>query len=288
MYTSPTIIAGLSFGIVSMICYGIYDFISAPLARKSGAVAVAFWYFLLAWIIFSVIGLIFFRIPKFSLFDIGVFSIASVVSAFSLVTFYKGLETGSVSVVVPIANAWSVVVILVGVLFLAERIGSPQIVGIVAVVAGTVVISRPSAINKRSNRLARGTGYAVATMFEWGVFFSIVGILSKQFGWIWPVLITSMGSAIVIFIYMIVARIRLDVKTLPAKTFLFYILVGTLAFAAYSIGAERSYVSVVSPVAASSPIVALLLARVFLKERVDVVRAFGIFLVLVGIIGIAL
>ena len=288
MYASPAITVGLSFGIISMICYGIYDFVSAPLTRKSGAVAVAFWYFLLASMIFSVIGLVFFKIPKFSLFDVVVFAIASVVSAFSLVMFYKGLETGLVSVVVPLANAWAVVVVLVGVLFLAERVGLPQISGIAAVIAGTVVISRSSSVNKKSGMLAAGIGYAVATMLGWGIFFSMIGILSKQFGWIWPILITSIGSAVILFFYMIIIRERIDVKILPVKTFIFYSSVGTLAFAAYSVGAERGYVSIVSPVAASSPVVALVLARVFLKERIGAVRALGVFLVLLGILGIAL
>ena len=271
-----------------MICYGIYDFVSAPLTRKSGAVAVAFWYFLLISLIFLVIGLAFFKIPEFSLFDVAVFAIASVVSAFSLVMFYKGLETGLISVVVPIANAWAVVVVLVGVLFLAERVGLPQISGIAAVVAGTVVISRSSSVNKQSGILAAGVGYAVATMLGWGIFFSMIGILSKQFGWIWPILITSIGSTVILFFYMIIVRERIDVKTLPAKTFVFYVSVGALALAAYSIGAERGYISIVSPVAASSPIVALLLARVFLRERLGAVRVFGVLLVLLGIIGIAL
>lgn len=288
MYASPAVTMGLSFGIISMMCYGLFDFISAPLARKSGAVAVAFWYFLLVCIIFSIIGLVFFKIPEFSLFDVVVFAIASVVGAFSLVIFYKGLERGPIAVVVPIANTWSIVVILVGVLFLSERISLPQIAGIAAVLAGTIVVSRPSLINKRADKLSAGVGYAVATMLGWGVFFSMVGILSKQFGWIWPILITSIGSAVVLFIYMSVARVRFAIKMLPAKTFLLYVAVGAVGSAAYSIGAERGYVSIVGPVAASSPIVALLLARIFLKERVDTVRAIGIFLVLVGIVGIAL
>ena len=67
----------------------------------------------------------------------------------------------------------------------------------------------------------------------------------------------------------------------------FVILAGVLSasgYIGYSIGIEEGLTSIVTPIAAAFPAVTVILAKVFLKEKLNVNQAAGISITISGII----
>ena len=56
---------------------------------------------------------------------------------------------------------------------------------------------------------------------------------------------------------------------------------------AYVKGLTEGYISIVSPVAASAPVVTVILAGILLKERIRIHQGVGVVMVLLGVILIA-
>lgn len=287
---SSAISLGILFGIVAMVCYGGANFLAAGLNRKNNSVVVAFWYFLLGSIMLAVVGFLFFRVPAITPLYAIAFFLLSLLSAGSLLVFYKALRVGRVSVVVPITGSWSVIAVAVGVYFLGEGISVVQYLGIGLAILGTVLIALKFGQERRSahGRLSAGAAYAAITLIGWGIFFTSIGILSKQFGWLWPVLITSSGSTVVLAAYAAFSGVGLSFPSKSGTTMALYVVIATVALATYSIGTSLGYVSLVGPIAASAPFIAVVLAWIFLKERIDAAQALGIAFVVAGIAAIAL
>lgn len=272
------------------MCYGVSELSASVLSRKSSPISIAFWYFLASSVVLAIIGVLFFKPPVVSAFYAMVFAAISIVSAGALIIFYKGLSAGKISIVAPVANGWAIIAVVVGAVLLHESVGAVQIVGVALAITGTVLVS----IDFRELRklgpkaMTDGVKYALAAMIGWGVFFTVLGILSKQFGWFWPVLIIAVGSTLFILAYAAATKVKL---ALPARammgTALFYIAVTIIATLAYSIGTNIGYIAFVGPISASSPFMVVLLAAALFKERMSRLQMASIAMIIIGMVAIA-
>jgi drug/metabolite transporter (DMT)-like permease len=289
MALDSLIVLSVVFGLASMLAYGIIDYMGSILTKKDNAIRITFWYFLISSALLAVIGLLFFRPPQISLLDSFVFAVLSVISVFAFLAFYKGLRIGKVSVVAPVASSWSWIAVLVGVLFLNEAVTPFLGLGIVLTILGTILTSFKfkDLANLNFKKSMPGVRYAVATMFGWGVLYTAIGIISRQLGWFWPILVVSVGSTIVLFVYALVSKTETSFPTKLTGLMFWYIIIGTAAFLFYSLGTSKGYVSLVGPISAAAPFVTVVLARVLVKERVDANQVVGIACIILGLVVLA-
>lgn len=277
------------FGLSSMVAYGVTNIMGSMLTKRDNAIRIILWYYIFSSALLAVIGVLFFKLPQLSLLNVFAFAVLSSISVFAFVSFLRGMRVGKVSVVAPIANSWSVIAVLAGVLFLHEAITPLLGVGIVLTVLGTALVSFKfkDLISLNFGRSAPGVKYAAMTMLGWGVLYTSIGIISRQLGWLWPILILSVGSTIVVFVYSLTGNIKISFPTKLTNLMFWYVLIGTAGFLLYSLGTSRGDVSLVGPLAAASPFVTVILARVLVKERIDANQIVGIACIILGLVALA-
>lgn len=280
---------GILFGIISMVTYGFTDLISSLLTKRYNITRLTFWYFVLSGIILGAISFLFFKLPKVSLLQVILLAFTSLVSVVALLSFFKGLKIGKLSIIAPISGAWSIITVLIGVMLFGESLTVMQSVGVALAILGTVLTSfkMRDLLAPRLRNLAPGSDYAIITMLLWGVFYAGIGILSKQLGWIWPVFVTTILSAVILLVYALFNGTDLSFPSKGTKLIVLWMIIGTIAFSTYGISANYGNVSLVSPIVASAPFIAVIAARLLLKEKLEVNQIIGIALILVGIFLIA-
>lgn len=273
-----------------MLSYGIIDYIGAILARSEGTVKITFWYFAVSSIIMAIIGLLFVKPPAIPTVYIAIFATLSVLSAFSLLAFLKGLKVGSISIVSPIASAYPIVIVFAGVLLLNEAITISLGAGIVLIILGAVFASfKMHELRKlKLSKAIPGVKYALIALFGWGILYASIGIISKSLGWFYPVFIISVGSAIALFIYSWFGKIDTAFPLKIKRNLFAYATIGTAAFLFYSIGTNIGSIAVVGPITGAAPLITVILAMALKGEKVEINQAIGIIFIISGIVILSL
>jgi drug/metabolite transporter (DMT)-like permease len=280
---------GIFFGLLAMAFEGTTNLLSSMLNKRYDSLRMALWYFILSSIILG-FGLMFFKLPQISGYYTALFVVLSLVSAGGLLTFYKALRVGKLSVVSPISGASVVITVAMGLVILGESLTALQAFGVITTIIGIILVSFKikELRHLKAGHLTKGVGYAIATMFLWGIFYGLVGILAKSFGWFWPLFLSTVGSMVILLAYAAIRGMDVSFPAKSSKLVAAWITVGTLAFAFYSIGVNYGYISLVSPLESASPFVAIILAYALLKERLDKNQIVGMALIIIGIVSIAI
>ncbi len=273
-----------------MLGYGISDFFPSRLTKSAGSVNLLFWYFSISSLMLAVVGLLVSGFPIITGDDAILIVGAIALNVLGLLTFLKGLKIGKLSIIAPISGSWSVITVLIGVIFLSEALNVLEIVGIILVIFGTLLASLRirDVLRLKRDTIISGSEYAVATMLIWGVLFALIGVLSKRIGWLSPIFIVTVGSAVVLFVYSVVGKVELKFPVKLYRMVGLWTLTGTLAFIFYSLGTNYGYISIVSPITAASAFVAVILGVIVLRERLENEQRLGIVLIIIGIILVAL
>jgi drug/metabolite transporter (DMT)-like permease len=204
--------------------------------------------------------------------------VAGITDAFGVAALYKGLSTGRMGVVAPVA---SVMTALLPVLFDIGLEGVPgrnQLVGF-AIAAGSLwLITRPEGgLESR-----RGLGLALLA----GLMFSLLLISGKEAGRyavLWPLLSARAASTLLMF--TIVAFSPRDAR--PLRPALLPILMSgafdTIANAMYIAATRHGRLDVAAVLSSLYPASTVILARLVLKEKFSRTQVFGIVGALVAV-----
>jgi drug/metabolite transporter (DMT)-like permease len=284
------VLSSILFGIIAMAGYGIENFAFSLLSKRENAVRMMLWYFVITSLVLGALALAFFKFPAISPLDLALLLIIPFICIGAQWTFYRGLRVGKVALVAPVSESWPIIAVLFGIVFLGEGVGYAQGVGIVLAIVGTVLVSfrLRGLIRLKFGRLVKGMRYALLTMVGWSAFYLMIAFLSRQLGWLWAVVLISIGSALVALAHVLLSRGELSFPARSSKLMFWYIALGSVAFLAFSLGTNTGYISLVSPIAAASPFITVLLARAILKEKLDTNQIVGIGCVLIGLIAMAL
>lgn len=278
---------GILFGIIAMICWGVADFFVAKAVRKAGAFKTFLWSRIIGVILMFLVFALFFGFPVLSISAISIILVTGLLSVISYLAFYKGLQVGKVSIISPIAACWAVVTVILSLVFLDEKMTAVQGIGATLAIIGAVLTSfRLHDLYKLKNP-AKGLGYAIIALFAWGVLFVFIDVLVSELSWFLPMLLTGGVSIIYLLAYSGAAKKNIS---FPKNVWLFVILIGILeviAFLSYGIGITSEYTAIVAPVSAAFPAVTIFLARLFLKERLEMNQKIGVISVLAGLIVLA-
>lgn len=282
---------GILYGILSMIGWGTADFLGANSSRKIGHFLTLFWMQFIG----TSVAFIYF-ITKANNLDKTLFykylpllGIIAILQTIAYLSFYKGFEKGNVSVVSPIASSWAMVTIILSILFLGEAINSIQLIGIILILSGIILISTDikevSAMRKL--KIFTGVKEGIIAMLGWGVSFFLIVPATRDLGWFFPIFIFKVFAVL----FLLILALTRKRKLYPAGSQLSFIslvipigLLDVTSFFSYNFGLEGSLSLIISPVAASFPVITVLLARIFLKERLRTIQILGIISVIGGII----
>jgi drug/metabolite transporter (DMT)-like permease len=198
-----------------------------------------------------------------------------------LYCFYRGLAVGAISIVVP-ASALSVLLPVIAGLIRGEVFHPIQGFGIVAAVAGGVLVSLEKSMASKKKRLAAGIVPAFGAALGFGAFYVVMD-LAGSVDPLWAAMVSRSSFFLFLLPEVLYKRLSLKVKAvhLPAA-FAIGILDGTAVFA-YTTATTKGMLSLVSVVSSLYPSVSVILAALILKERLRKSQFLGVVIAIVGI-----
>jgi drug/metabolite transporter (DMT)-like permease len=207
------------------------------------------------------------------------------VGLIGLLLLYRGLASGTMSVVAPITAVGAGVVPFGWGLVTGERPSAPALAGVVLSLLAIALVSAADAVDdRRATRtdilLALGAGAS------FGVVFICLGSTHADSG-MWPVLAARTAS--VLLVTTAVLAMRQPLRPAPGS-------IGTIAIAGvldaganalYVLATRAGLLSLVSVLSSLYPAATIVLARVVLRERMNRTQLAGIALALTGVTLIA-
>jgi drug/metabolite transporter (DMT)-like permease len=205
---------------------------------------------------------------------------AAVSGTLGLVAFYRGMATGTMSVVAPIAGASAVVPVIFGIVT-GDRPHAVQVVGIAAAIVGVALASREQQEGER--RVAAGVGLALLAALGFGFYFPPMHAAGSADPW-WSALVFRITSSAIIVAAVAVRRPAVRLRARPLAIVAAAGSIDMLGNLLYAASSGHGVVSLTSVLASLYPIVTVVLAAVVLGERIAPVQGVGVILTLAGVV----
>lgn len=278
--------AGVIFGILAMLGWGTADFFAAKCVKRVKSEKLYFWVQLSGLIPMFLLFILFFKIPVISLVFLILVLFAALLTLLEYVFLYKSFEYGKVSLVTPIAASYPILTVVFSVLFLNETLSFYQIISVTLILIGIILISlKINELRKLKFKMStKGLDFAFISLLASSVLFTILGFLIKELGWFVPIFLMKIFVVIYMSIYL---KTRKQKLTFTSNNLKYYIiLIGLLevfAYLMYGLGAFTFLNTIVVPISATYPLVTIILARIFFKDRILLVQWLGIFSIIAGL-----
>lgn len=274
-----------------MTFWGTAIFLAALASRRLGNVLTLFWMQLFGLAAASVFFLTNFRsfalvaIPR----NVPTLMAIAILQVVAYLAFYKGVEKAQVSLVSPIGSAWGLATAVLGVIFFKEVLSFGQASAIVLIVIGIILLSFNirDLVGLRKVSIFIGVKEGLVAMLGWGVSLFLIVPVSKDLGWFLPAFIFRLAMLVILWTYIFLSRKPLIPQVTKLPTLLLLLLIGIFdvgGFFSYSLGVVKSNSSIVAPISSAFTLVTVLLARIFLKERLEMSKIVGISAIISGLI----
>lgn len=208
----------------------------------------------------------------------------------AFLTLIKALSSGLAGVVIPLANTYALITLVLSIVFLGSVFTGMQVVAVIGIVAGAALLAYEKNHKKVPIRvLHRETLLALSAASMWGVGFFLANTVVGEISWQMLTTVTSIFItlyAFLILIYKNSGKIIHSVKsTISIKLALFVGLFAQTGAIFFYYGSERSGSVVIPAVMASTaPLIASGLAAIYDKEKIGYLRRIGAVVVVAGII----
>jgi drug/metabolite transporter (DMT)-like permease len=258
----------------SALGFGLVHFFSGLLARRADGFAVALFGQLGGLVLVATAALL---LPEADVTtaDLAWGGLSGLGTGVGVAFLYRGLATGNMSVVVPLSDVGSVALpVLVGVAVVGDRPSPLAWAGVVAAVPALWLVSRTTTTDPASaagtvDGLVAGAGFALQ--------FVAIAQVDLDAG-LWPILAARVLAATTIAVLALRIRARLR---LPRSLMLPAGIVGatgSLGILLYLMATQQQLLTLVTVLAALYPAIPVLLALLFLHERVTRGQVLGLLL----------
>ncbi|MGD0995508.1 MAG: DMT family transporter [Candidatus Bathyarchaeia archaeon] len=286
-----TLEIGILFAITTMLSWGVADFFAKKAIDKTGYRASLVINQSVSLVPIFICVILFFRVPSFTVDLVFTILLTGVFGIIGYIFLYRGFQKGNVSVVSPISACWAIITTLLAVFLFKEQLTLLQIIGVVVVFVGVFLASTNLAELRKSMKYWRHNGVmdGIICMIAWGITYALIKPIVAVAGPIMALLLFRAVAILTLFSWVGVTKTKIS---LPARLiFLFIIIAGLLDFSGFltfNLSLTTEFVSIVGPIAATYPAVTVMLAYVFLKERVANNQKIGIAAILTGLALISL
>ena len=284
---SSAIISLLS-GLAGMFGWGIYDFLGGVYSKQIGPFKSFFWSQLSGFISVFLLVFIFTFNLDIPVFVIVLIPIAAVVYSTGYLFFFKGFELGNVSIVAAAMNLWAVFTMLFAFLFMGQRLSPTQSAGVFMIISGVALASLNwDEIKNHSFKLSAGVKETVIGAFFFGVFWNISEIISEEIGWLPTTVLVKLGIILFLLLFSFVMKRALALAETGTKTISMVALMGVVEAGAVAIvnyGLTIGDAILITPISSALSIVTIMLAIIFLKDRISKLQGVGMVTAVAGII----
>ena len=261
------------------LAWGVADFVGPLVSRTLGSLPVLFWAQVGGVVAIAIAVAV--RGEGPAGWEALLAVLAAIGGMLGIFAYYRGMVTGSMSVVAPIAGVSAIVPVVFGIAT-GDNPSATQVGGIVCALAGVGLASIEHQQGRR--RVAAGVGLALLAAAGFGFYFPWMHAAGKVDFW-WASLIFRFTALLLVAGAVAVQRppLRMSRRNL---LIVFAVGIGdTLGNVFYAAAAGKGgLVSLTSVLASLYPVVTVLLAATVLHERVARLQRIGIVLTLTGVV----
>jgi drug/metabolite transporter (DMT)-like permease len=294
-------------GLTGALCWGGADFAARFASRRVGAYRTLFFMQFFGFIALSVYlkfrGGFFEGIaPGWHPWALAV--LAGVINMIASLSLYYSFQIGVMSIVGPVSSAYPALTVALAIAS-GERITALRGAGLAVTLVGVILAATTftsaaaSTLNetaakesatkeaaKETAHLSKGVGWAILAALGFGVLFWFLGFY----------VVSAVGPTISVWVIRLTSFSVLAIAAIPARQSLnlprgsvWWLLAAvgfldTAAFVANNAGLHTGQVSVVSVLASLYGAVTVILAWIFLREKLERSQWFGIILIFAGIV----
>jgi uncharacterized membrane protein len=290
-------------GLTGAVCWGGADFAARFASRRVGAYRTLFFMQFFGFIALSIY--LKFRGGFFENIAPGwhpwaLAALAGVINMIASLSLYYSFQIGVMSIVAPVSSAYPALTVALAIAS-GERITALRGVGLAVTLAGVILAAttftpaaaspmNASPVNesaaKETAHLSKGVGWALLAALGFGVLFWFLGFY----------VVPAVGPTISVWVIRLTSFSVLALVAIPARQSLKLPIgsvwwqlaavgfLDTAAFVANNAGLRTGQVSVVSVLASLYGAVTVLLAWIFLREKLERTQWLGIILIFVGIV----
>lgn len=292
---------GIIFGLTAAIFWGTSDFIARYATRMIGTYRM-----LLYMQLFGVLGLSAYLLWSGELVrlvthgGLGIVAwaiLAGALNMLSSLALFRSFEIGILSVVSPIASSYAAITIALAFLS-GEVVSQLHLLGLLVVLVGVVLaatsfpsVERARKIaqvdrEKRGLRLPGGVGMALLAALGYGITFWVLGEhVVPVLGGVTPVWVIRVVTVCLLPLMALPLR---QTVTLPRGRVWWYLamigILDTAAFVADTVGLGFGQIAVVSVLASLFSVVTVILAWIFMRDKLQWSQWLGIGIIFIGII----
>jgi drug/metabolite transporter (DMT)-like permease len=275
---------GVLFGLLAAATYGVADFLGGEASRRFDAFSVV----LMSQLIGAaplVIAIPLLAEGSPTVEALGWGAAAGVAGGIGVLCLYKGLAIGRMSVVAPITGVVAAAIPAIVGIVTGDRPSVVSLAGIIlALLAVVLVSSAPPPADERDIELGEsiskswkdsGVPFALAAGISFALFFVFLDAAGTE-GAVWPLLGTRGASLVLIGVAVLVLRKPLKP---PPGTIVAIGAAGVLDVGAnvfYLISTRYGLLSLVAVLTSMYPAVTVLMARIFLEERMIKMQLVGL------------
>lgn len=283
------LIIAIFAGLLAMLGWGTSDYFAKKSVDKIDYAVALFWMQALGLI--PIILLFLFRINFSGITSAIIWKIAllAVIDMLGYLCFYRALEKGKVSIVSPIVASYSAISVIIMAIFLGEKLTLPIVLLLVLIFAGIIITSIDFVELKkygiRKEDFSKGVPEAILGALLFSIWFPFWDKLSGGQDWLVLVLILRVISSLFLLTWLKLSNKPVMVKDKTVFGWLAVIgLLDAVAYTALTWGyGVTSYTSIIIVLSATYSVPTLILARIFLKEKLLKPQIIGIILILLGI-----
>ncbi len=276
------------WGLTAALAWGLTDFLIKPVSMKLGAIRAVFFVEFLSLALLS--GYYLLTLGQgsgSSALALGLALLIGLINFGATLALFRAFEIGEVSIISPIASSFSVVTVGLALLVLGERPSSLAGLGIALTLGGVAAVSTPWSELRRAMRLfaAPGLGLALAAAAGFGVVFFLLDFVVDDIGPVVPVLAFRLASVLGLLLTRAISSLNLKFPERSSWPLLgLLVAVDTLGYLTYNLGLGTGYVFSVATVTSLYTLIAVLLAGVFLGERLEINQYVAIVIIFAGIV----
>jgi drug/metabolite transporter (DMT)-like permease len=196
-----------------------------------------------------------------------------------LFAYYRGMATGAMSVVAPIAGVSAAIPVVFGIAT-GDSPSGAQIAGIACALLGVALASVEHQDGRR--RVAAGAGLALLAALGFGFYFPWMHAAGKVDFW-WASLVFRVTALVIVGTAVAARRPALRLGARPLAIIVAVGVVDTIGNVLFAASSSHGLVSLTAVLASLYPVVTVLLAAGVLHERVAPMQRAGIVLTLAGV-----
>ena len=279
--------SGIIAGLVVMLCWGVADFLQSIPIRKIGTPKTMFVRNILTLILVAFMGIYLFPDDRLSISveNLSILCISALIYVWGYYMFMRGFEVGTVALVSPIAGSFSIITVILALIFFQESLPFQKLAAVLVMIVGVFLTSTD--ISKiKSIQSQNGLKEALLAMLCFGVSFFILGFVSKKMNPLNIFFFVSLSQALFFVVLSVMKNgliTKADINGRLLVIFIIHSLIVNMGWLVYIFGVGKDLVSLVTPISALFPGVTVLLALIFYKERLVSNQKLGIFSILVSV-----